>query len=170
MNLPYIDILSPIDELLARAQYGRMHRFTFCPTSEFNAFRVEKLLRRYGVRVWGRKIVDGSMRSFVVKERQAVWAEYVMCRAGIPLVDELIDPRNAQYPERHPEASMCVVGARRHGAHVPYYSGDLFCWLAISHNEIFKGDLFMSQGFVALRCVCPLACTMKYSTAEGNSC
>lgn len=106
MNLPYIDILSPIDELLARTQYGRMHRFTFCPTSEFNAYRVEKLLRRYGVRVWGRKIVDGSMRSFVVKERQAVWAEYVMCRAGVPLVDELLDPRNAQYPERHPEASM----------------------------------------------------------------
>lgn len=106
MNLPLIDVLSPIDELVARAQYGNMHRFTFVATAAFTGHKVERLLRHYGVRVWGRKIVDGSLRSFVVKQRQAVWAEYVMCRAGVPLVGELLDPRNAQYPDKHPPASM----------------------------------------------------------------
>jgi hypothetical protein len=83
-----------------------MHRFTFYATSGFNGYKVEKLLRRYGVRVWGRKIVEGSMRSFIVRERQAVWAEYVMCRAGVPLAGELLDPRNGEYPDRHPDSSM----------------------------------------------------------------
>jgi len=106
MVVPNIDILSPIDEFIARVQFGKMHRFTFQTTSVFNGYAVEKLLRQYGVRVWGRKIVDDSMRSFLVRQRQAVWAEYVMCRAGVPLVDELLDPRNAQYPDRHPESSM----------------------------------------------------------------
>jgi hypothetical protein len=106
MALPNIDILSPIDELIARAQFGKMHRFTFYMTSGFNGFQVEKLLRQYGVRIWGRKIVEDSQRSFIVRKRQAVWAEYVMCRAGVPLVGELLDPRNAQYPDRHPESSL----------------------------------------------------------------
>lgn len=106
MDIPNVDILSPIDELVARAKYGRMHRFTFSATSGFNGYKVEKLLRRYGVRIWGRKVIDGSMRSFLVRERQAVWAEYVMCRAGVALAGELLDPRNAEYPDRHPDSSM----------------------------------------------------------------
>jgi hypothetical protein len=113
MAIPNIDILSPIDEFVARAKFGKMHRFTFCATSGFNGYKVEKLLRRYGVRVWGRKVLEDNMRSFIVRERQAVWAEYVMCRAGVPLAGELLDPRNAEYPDRHPDSSMPDPWTRR---------------------------------------------------------
>jgi hypothetical protein len=107
MKIPYIDVLSPIDTLIGKAQHGRMHRFSYCATPSYNGFRVEKLLRRYGIRVWGRR-VDGEKRSFLVKQRQAVWAEYILCRAGVPLVCPLLDPRNAQYVEKHPVNSMPV--------------------------------------------------------------
>ena len=95
-----IDIISPIDTIIGVARHGKMHRFTFDVSSGFTGYKVEKLLRRYGVRVWGRK-VSGSERSFLVKNSQAVWAEYVLCRAGIPLLDPLLDPRNAQYAVAH---------------------------------------------------------------------
>lgn len=107
MSLPYVDVLSPIDEFFARIKYGKMHRFSYYATSAYNGYRVEKLLRRYGIRVWGRR-VDGDTRSFVVRRKQAVWAEYVLCRAGVPLACELLDPRNAQYPEQHPVDSMPI--------------------------------------------------------------
>jgi len=93
MALPYFDILSPIDEFMARLQYGKMHRFYYYTTSAYNGYRVEKLLRRYGIRVWGRRI-QGDTRSFIVKRKQAVWAEYLLCRAGVPLAcDEPADFR-----------------------------------------------------------------------------
>jgi hypothetical protein len=107
MSLPYIDILSPVDELFARMQYGSMHRFSFYTTAAYNGYRVEKLLRRYGIRVWGRRI-NGEVRSFVVKRKQAVWAEYILCRAGVPLACPLLDPRNAAYPDEHPVDSMPI--------------------------------------------------------------
>ena len=107
MAFPYIDILSPIDEFMARLQYGKMHRFHYYTKSAYNGYRVEKLLRRYGIRVWGRRI-DGDTQSFVVKRKQAVWAEYLLCRAGVPLACDLLDPRNAEYPEQHPVDSMPV--------------------------------------------------------------
>ncbi|MFO7634329.1 MAG: hypothetical protein R6W76_17400, partial [Caldilinea sp.] len=89
-----LDIISPIDSLFGAARHGKMHRFAFESSSDFTGYKVEKLLRRYGVRVWGRK-VSGTQRSFLVKRSQAVWAEYVLCRAGVPLLKPLLDPRNA---------------------------------------------------------------------------
>lgn len=99
------DILSPIDTLFGIARYGKMHRFTFDVDSGFTGYKVEKLLRRYGVRVWGRRVA-GNQRSFLVKQSQAVWAEYILCRAGVPLFGPLLDPRNALYPGQHPDATM----------------------------------------------------------------
>lgn len=99
------DILSPIDTLFGIARYGKMHRFTFDVDSGFTGYKVEKLLRRYGVRVWGRRVA-GNRRSFLVKQSQAVWAEYILCRAGVPLFGPLLDPRNALYPGQHPDATM----------------------------------------------------------------
>ncbi len=112
MSLPYIDIISPIEEIFARLQHGRMHRFYYYRTSAYNGYRVEKLLRRYGIRVWGRQI-NGDRQSFVVKQKQAVWAEYVLCRAGVPLACELLDQRNAEYPDQHPVDSMPIPWTER---------------------------------------------------------
>jgi hypothetical protein len=59
---------------------------------------VESILRRYRIHAYGRSIAvhDGhQLRSFHVNARQARFAEYLLLRAGLPLVGGLIDPRNA---------------------------------------------------------------------------
>ena len=105
MHLPQIDVLSPIDTFIGTLRYGEMHRFTFQPSIGHTPLNVERLLRQYGIRVWGRKIV-GTNRSFLVRRTQALWAEYVMCRAGVELVGPLLDERNSIYPSNHPVTSM----------------------------------------------------------------
>jgi hypothetical protein len=64
------------------------------------------LLRQYGIRIWGREISDEEELAFLVKTKQAVWAEYILCRAGVPLTSKLLDPRNEQYRLRHPPGAM----------------------------------------------------------------
>lgn len=58
--------------------------------------------------VCGAGALTATPRPFVVKRKQAVWAEYLLCRAGVPLACDLLDPRNAEYPEQHPVDSMPV--------------------------------------------------------------
>jgi len=60
----------------------------------------EETLRRYGVRVCGRGF-DSRRLYFMVKRRQARWAEYLLLRAGVPLENPLHDPRVAAQAARH---------------------------------------------------------------------
>lgn len=101
-----IDIIDPIDGWFGRLLYGPMHRFSFVRQNEFSGIEVEHLLRKYGIRVWGREVTDAEEISFLVKRKQAIWAEYILCRAGVPLTCQLLDPRNAQYQQRHAPKTM----------------------------------------------------------------
>jgi hypothetical protein len=83
-----------------------MHRFTFATGAGVTGHDVEKLLRTYGVRIWGREMSNPEERAFLVKGSQAVWAEYLMCRAGVPLTGALLDPRNATYAVEHIQDDM----------------------------------------------------------------
>jgi hypothetical protein len=100
------DLINPLDGLWGRVSQGSMHRFSFLTGSGFYGYRVELLLRQYGIRVWGREMTDREEMAVLVKRRQAVWAEYVLCRAGVPLTSALIDPRNARYVERYLPGTM----------------------------------------------------------------
>ena len=84
-----------IDLAIGTAKHGRLHRFTVMNTP---GIVVESILRRYRIHAYGRSIEvhDGhQLRSFHVNARQARFAEYLLLRAGFPLVGKLIDPRNA---------------------------------------------------------------------------
>lgn len=87
------------------ARYGKMYKIRYFITSAFNGYDVEKILRRYGIRVWGRER-DDVTRSLLVKQSQAEWAEYVLCRAGVPLAGELLNPKNADYADMHADSPM----------------------------------------------------------------
>jgi len=100
------DLLNPLDGLLGRMAHGPMHRFVFSTQSEFTGADVEMLLRQYGIRIWGREAIGEDELGLLVKQRQAVWAEYILCRAGVPLTSPLLDPRNEHYQERHAPNSM----------------------------------------------------------------
>ena len=95
------EIINPLDGLWGRATHGPMHRFSFATGAGVTGGAVEKLLRTYGIRIWGREMDDPDERAFLVKRSQAVWAEYLLCRAGVPLTCPLLDPRNAMYAVDH---------------------------------------------------------------------
>lgn len=100
------DLLNPLDALWGTALNGPMHRFTFSTEYGDTGVSVERLLRRYGMRIWGRNMDTDGELSFLVKRSQAVWAEYILCHAGIPLTCELLDQRNAQYAQQRIAESM----------------------------------------------------------------
>ena len=99
MNL-LIDVINPIDAIWAKAQHGPMHRFSFSPTTTISGLSVERLLRQYGVRMWGRDTRHNDEFAFLVKKSQAEWAEYLLLRAGVVLKTPLINPDNlTSYPQ-----------------------------------------------------------------------
>ena len=106
MNPGIFDLINPLDGVLGRTLHGPMHRFTFRADSEYSGYEVEKMLRRYGIRIWGREMAENEDRAFLVKESQAIWAEYLLCRAGIPLTCKLLDPRNESYRQRQSVAKQ----------------------------------------------------------------
>ncbi len=100
------DLPDWLDGLFGQLLHGPMHRFSFSKNAGFSGSDVEHLLRQYGVRVWGREMDDPAELALLVKQRQAIWAEYVLCRAGVPLTCKLLDPRNAGYSATKPAGSM----------------------------------------------------------------
>lgn len=75
-----------------------MHHFTWSTDSDFTGAEVEYMLREYGIRCTSREIV-GQM-GLSVSDRQAVWAEHLLCKFGVPLTCQLLDQRNRAYAER----------------------------------------------------------------------
>ena len=90
----------------------------------------EHLLRTYGIPVGSRcipsKSCPGAEAGFDVPKRQAVWAEYLLCRAGWRLITPLLDESNQAALERaHSEGASRPVGGgriRRQGFMAKLYS------------------------------------------------
>ncbi len=59
----------------------------------------EALLKRYGVVIFGRRATSKYL-IFSVKTKQAKWAEYLLLRAGAPVVTTF-DRRNAGWASQH---------------------------------------------------------------------
>ena len=65
---------------------------------------LERLLKRYGVKVWDRGFTPECF-TFCVKRRQANWAEYLLRRRGIPVWSPRFNPLNDEYARRHAPGS-----------------------------------------------------------------
>lgn len=104
MSFP--DVINWLDGAVGRLAHGPMHRFTYSIATGFRGVDVEMLLHQYGIRVWGREVVGDEELALLVKQRQAMWAEYILCRAGVPLTCKLLDKRNLQYRQQHSPGSM----------------------------------------------------------------
>lgn len=80
---------------LAQSVAGTNTMAFFIPTdSDWAIQDIQALLIRYGVKLWGVGYWNGEMY-FRVKKRQAHWAQYVMLRAGVPLLHGLMDTSRA---------------------------------------------------------------------------
>lgn len=99
------DPINWFDGALGWIFHGPMHRITFSKKGDYSGVQVEMLLRQYGIRVWGREANDDEV-SFFVKLTQAEWAEYILCRARVPITCLLLNPHNATYADRNPHGAM----------------------------------------------------------------
>jgi hypothetical protein len=75
------------------------HEFEFVQTSAKTGYQIERLLRRYGILVYGR-FADGKRIRMQVAQQQAVWAEYLLLAAGIEPVSPPVDRANWQRARR----------------------------------------------------------------------
>lgn len=82
--------------VIVRAANGPLHRFTFRRGHGFVGRDVERLLTEQGIPVFERVRVGRDELGFAVRRDQALWAEYLLCRAGVPLTCELLDEVNEQ--------------------------------------------------------------------------
>lgn len=53
---------------------------------EYSGYEIREVLRRYGIRIWGRKM-EGDQSTRIPRQTNAsrILAEYLLCRAGVPL-------------------------------------------------------------------------------------
>ena len=90
-----IDPIKWIDDLLALIRWGPGVKLTWANVSRWPGGKVERILRRYGIRVYRRQYsVNGSDYGVHVLRQQAEWAEYLLRRAGCPLTSPLISEGN----------------------------------------------------------------------------
>lgn len=64
---------------------------------------IEAMLNKYGIAVYGRTH-DANHLYFLVKRRQARWAEHVMRNAGVAVVGEPLTPGNGSPKGEMPAA------------------------------------------------------------------
>jgi len=62
--------------------------------SEWRIDDVQALLRQHGIKLWGVGYFNNELY-FRVKKRQAHWAQYVLLRAGVPLLHGMLDGSRA---------------------------------------------------------------------------
>ena len=109
----------------------------------------EHLLRTYGIPVGSRcipsKSCPGAEAGFDVPKRQAVWAEYLLCRAGWRLVTPRLDEGNQAALERaHSEGASRPVGGgriRRQGFMAKLYS----ITVSYTHLDVYKRQTLVTQ-------------------------
>lgn len=93
-----------VGEFLASLSGQNTWTFWVPRNAGYRGIEIERLLTRHGVRIWGRGFL-GDFLYFRVKKRQARWAEYLLWRAGIPVVSQPFNPRNQTYGEQYPPGS-----------------------------------------------------------------
>ena len=91
--LARLDWFERLDAALKHLAGVRSWRFQIPRACGWSGHQIEQHLLRYGVRVWDRR-VDEHCLTFRVKRQQADWAEYLLCRAGVPILGRLFNPRN----------------------------------------------------------------------------
>lgn len=77
--------------------------------SQWKINDIQALLLRHGIKVWGVGYWNNEL-FFRVKKRQAHWAQYVLLRAGVPLLHGLLEGTRA-----NPDSSTSSLPKREAG-------------------------------------------------------
>ena len=112
------DWISPLLGFLGDVMNGPSHTFLIpydsCPVS---GHEIGRMLRKRGVKSWGRMIVSGTIMVSVCLEK-ARWAQQILEQAGVPIENPLPEPVRRQSARRRraaPGSMRSGSGPRRRG-------------------------------------------------------
>lgn len=98
-----------LDELVMRAGAGSLHTFSFTPSRSFTGREVDEILREHGIQIFDRRRDAEGNLHFGVRKAQALWAEFLLCRAGVRLTSPLLDPVHAELLEEEAPRERTLV-------------------------------------------------------------
>lgn len=97
--LAKLDWFERLDELIHWLSGVKSWKFAVSRSSGFSGQQIESMLKKYGVKVWGRGFTRETL-TFRVNEKQANWAEYLLYQNHIPVFSRPFNPENASYAAR----------------------------------------------------------------------
>jgi len=103
--LAHMDVIERVDALVHFLRGQKAWRFAMLRFGGWAGIQAERILKQYGIPIWDRDFSDDFL-FFVVPIQQANWAEYLLLRAGVPLVGFRYNPNN-------------YVTALKHGGTMP---------------------------------------------------
>ena len=112
----HLDWFERMDALLRDLSGEDTWRFSVPRNCGWSGTDVERLLERHGVEVWDRGFTLDCL-TFRVKRRQANWAEYLLRRRGIPVLNQPFNPLNDEYARRHAPGSEPPTGRKQSKPH-----------------------------------------------------
>ncbi len=78
--------------------------------SGWSGREIERLLARYGIKLWGKGFAHGEL-FFRVRKDKAAWAQYLMLQAGIPLQHRLLGTPRGRQPRRFASSRKQPIGS-----------------------------------------------------------
>lgn len=126
-----LDLINWLDGAIAEMQWGT-HEFRLDCRVGWTGYQVESLLRRYGIRTYGRLYNSNAPSvdevGFRVAKHQATWAEYLMFRAKVPITSPTFNPANERYKPQPTKAATVPPGG---WGRKPNGIGRIMDWLAV---------------------------------------
>lgn len=111
-----LNLIDRLTGLIRGVGYGDLgHKFTVRYADRgghHSRAEIEAMLSKYGIAVYGRTH-DANHMHFLVKKRQAPWADYLMRNAGVAIVGEPLAPGNGSPKGKLPAAWIDQPQRRR---------------------------------------------------------
>ena len=104
-----LDWLSPTAAVIQSAINGPGHTFLIPRDCGLSGQAIVQMLKEHGIRVWGEMVVCDTIM-FTVRQAQARWAEYLLQRAGLPIISRPVVERGLGLPPLPGRLTPASVG------------------------------------------------------------
>ena len=108
------DWITPMLAQIQNIINGPSHTLLIPEASGWSGREIGRMLRRHGVKYWGMMIVKHTLM-LTVRQKQARWADYLLQREGIPLLNPMPSSQPAAPGGQTAPPSGAAPRQARHG-------------------------------------------------------
>lgn len=95
------NLIDRIEGLLYRGRFGSAHTFKIRREGDLTGEDIERILKKRHVTVFERRVTSKHFIFSVKRNKQAIWAEYNLCRVRAMLDGRLLEPRNPEWAAKY---------------------------------------------------------------------